>query len=204
MGKNNEYTDAVGGSTGWEEEVVAEFIRNGGHRVNAIISKHPKSSRWTKASIASFSSKFFYQPKIIRMVKEFKKEIMFKLAVSEADILQEAACIAHSDLIDMFDEDGDMLKPYLWPKNFRAAVASLELGERGDVVKFKLWDKSAAQEKLFKHLGLYEKDNNQRNPLAADIENIHPDVRDKIMEKLRQTLDTSPASKPKSRINTTH
>ena len=58
-----------------------------------------------------------------------------------------------------------------------AAIASVEIDEYGKV-KYKLWDKGAAQEKLAKYLGLYAKDNEQAGKaLGAAVKELNDSER---------------------------
>ena len=40
------------------------------------------------------------------------------------------------------------------------------------MAKIKFWDKNSALEKLFKHMGLFEADNRQKNPFFGDLANL--------------------------------
>lgn len=75
--------------------------------------------------------------------------------------LQEVAAVAFSSPACLFDSDGKMVDVQLLPPAVQAAIASVEVDEYGKV-KVKFWDKLGALEKLGKHLGLYEKDNQQQ------------------------------------------
>ena len=93
-------------------------------------------------------------------------------------LLFENARIGFSDIRRLFDAEGRLKPAHDWDDDVAAAVASIEtrelFGEGPDgkrqiglVHKIKLWDKSAALERLMRHLGMFEKDNAQHRPLSA-------------------------------------
>lgn len=80
-------------------------------------------------------------------------------------VLQEHLWLAHSDMGDFLDDNDAPLPIKRLPRHVRAAIQSIDLdGETGKVTKIRLWDKGAALDRLNKHLGLYERDNSQRQP----------------------------------------
>ncbi len=91
--------------------------------------------------------------------------------VTQDRVVQEIARLGLSDIRKLFDDAGRLRQPHEWDDDTAAAVASIEVdqrkepGENGDrytVTKIKAWDKNSALEKLMKHLGLYERDNEQQ------------------------------------------
>lgn len=81
--------------------------------------------------------------------------------VTRERLLREVARLAFADPRRLLREDGTMLQLHELDDDTAAAIASVEVDEYGKL-KYKLWDKGAAQEKLAKHLGVYEKDNRQQ------------------------------------------
>lgn len=103
--------------------------------------------------------------------------------ITQDRVIQEIARLGLSDIRGVFSESGSLLPPGEWSDDLSAAVASIEVdqrkepsedGERYTVTKLKLWDKNAALEKLCKHLGLYERDNEQKQIVV----NIRDDLDD--------------------------
>jgi phage terminase small subunit len=92
--------------------------------------------------------------------------------VTADKVMREAAYIALSDMGMMFDDKGELLPIHKLPKSMRAAIASYEIEEMlnegvvvGKKYKVKFWDKNKSLDTLFKHHGLYKKDNEQK-PVA--------------------------------------
>lgn len=92
-------------------------------------------------------------------------------------VLQEAMRLAFFDIRKLADSEGNPIPIGELDDDTAAAIQGLELatervrgGEDGAetvVRKYKIADKNAALERLFKHLGLFQKDNDQNNPAKA-------------------------------------
>lgn len=84
--------------------------------------------------------------------------------------------LAFFDVRKLVDADGNPIPINKLDDDTAAAIAGLDiqevkLGEGGAIAvvkKYKIADKNSAIERLFKHLGLFEKDNTQRiDPIAT-------------------------------------
>ena len=92
-------------------------------------------------------------------------------------VLTEAMRLAFFDIRKLTDAEGNPLPINQLDDDTAAAIQGLELATermRGDedgaetvVRKYKVADKNVALERLFKHLGLFAKDNAQTNPAEA-------------------------------------
>ena len=92
-------------------------------------------------------------------------------------VLTEAMRLAFFDIRKLTDAEGNPIPINRLDDDTAAAIQGLELATervRGDedgaetvVRKYKIADKNAALERLFKHLGLFAKDNAQTNPAEA-------------------------------------
>lgn len=99
-----------------------------------------------------------------------------KVGLEAEGVLDELRKIVYGDTRKLYKEDGVTLKqPHEWDDDTAACVSGVEVteefagrGEERELVGYtkrvKQWDKLAAIEKAMKHLGLFEKDNNQRTP----------------------------------------
>lgn len=94
--------------------------------------------------------------------------------ITQDRVLLEVARLAFSDGRKAFDEHNRLKPISQWDDDFGAAVSSIEVvtkdaggGEVEYVHKIKLWDKNAALQKTMQHLGMFEKDNRQKNPLGG-------------------------------------
>ncbi len=89
--------------------------------------------------------------------------------------LRELARIAYGDIGRLFDADGTLIPLADLDEEVRAIIASVELGPDGKPKKIKLWSKIDALEMAMRHAGLYERDNDQRQPnLALQVVLVDP------------------------------
>jgi phage terminase small subunit len=115
-----------------------------------------------------------------------------KTGISQQKVLQEISKIAFSDIRKYYQDDNN-LKPICdLDDNEAAALASVKSYEETmpgtDIIvgfnkEIKMYDKLAGLEKLARHLGLYEKDNDQRKP----INNVN--LTKEAIQKLSDDLD---------------
>lgn len=91
-----------------------------------------------------------------------------------AAYIRENRRIALFDPRKLFDKDGNVRPIHELDDDTAAALSAFEVNELqadgkviGHTRKMKFWDKGAAIEKAFRHLGLFEKDNAQRGESLA-------------------------------------
>ena len=128
--------------------------------------------------------------KVRARVGELRQMVQQLVVVDEARTIEELASIVFSDPRDYFDADGKMKPPKDWNAKMAAAVASIEVDEitmGGDKVlgytkKLKFWDKNAACSNLMKHLGMFERDNQQRTP--SPIASLPREVQKQLYDRL--------------------
>lgn len=126
--------------------------------------------------------KFLGNPKIAGLIAERKAQRAAKAGLTAERVLQEVARLALFDPRKLFGADGTPLAITDLDDDTAAALAGLDVQEvrMGDggpamavVKKYKLADKGANLDRLMKHLGLFEKDNNQKvDPIAALLASI--------------------------------
>ena len=90
-------------------------------------------------------------------------------------VLQEAGRLGLFDARRLFESDGTPKPIHELDDDTAAAIAGVEvvtIGNSdvgvGQVIKYRIADKNSALEKLFKHHGLYERDNSQSAAGLAD------------------------------------
>lgn len=109
-------------------------------------------------------------------IKQRQEELQEVLELETEKVIGEIGRIGLSDIRKLFNEHGALKNINELDDDIAAAVSSVEVTELtaegaaiGFVKKIKLWDKNSALEKLCKHLGLYEKDNNQKNDPILEL-----------------------------------
>lgn len=101
------------------------------------------------------------------------------VGVEAEAVLREVARIGLADPRRLFDALGKSALPHELGDDIAAAVASIEIehhAETGKVktVRYRLFDKNSALEKLMKHMGMFERDNRQRgDPIAELLAFVH-------------------------------
>ncbi len=144
-----------------------------------------KAANMTAKQIHEEASKLAAIPKVSQRIKELRERITDTGVASAARVLLEASRIALFDPRKLFREDGSPKPINELDDSTAAALAGLDIHEEfegsgddrvfvGYTKKYKVADKNAALEKLFKHHGLYEKDNEQKtDPLAELVRAIN-------------------------------
>ena len=89
-------------------------------------------------------------------------------------LLEEAMRLAFFDIRKLVDKDGNPIPINELDAATAAAIQGIDVATIGNadvgvgqVLKYKIADKNSAIERLFKHMGLFAKDNAQNNPAEA-------------------------------------
>lgn len=144
-----------------------------------------KNQKMTPKQIHEEASKMASNPKVAQRINDLRSKITETGIASAARVLIEASRIALFDPRKLFREDGSPKPINELDDDTAAALAGLDIHEEfegsgddrvfvGYTKKYKVADKNAALEKLFKHHGLYEKDNEQKtDPLSELVRAIN-------------------------------
>ena len=123
------------------------------------------------ASVQAFD--LLRKPEIASALESARTQHAANTGLSVERVLKEAMRLAFFDIRKLTDSEGNPIPVHQLDADTAAAIQGLELAtERGPdnesgptiVRKYKIADKNSAIERLFKHLGLFEKDNKQSNP----------------------------------------
>lgn len=116
------------------------------------------------------------KPEIAAAIESLRNEHAKNTGLTVERVLTEAMRLAFFDIRKLTDAEGNPIPINQLDDDTAAAIQGLELAtersrdEDGSVTvvrKYKIADKNAALERLFKHLGLFQKDNDQNNPAKA-------------------------------------
>lgn len=154
----------------------------------------------TKAAIrAGYSEKTAYsqahdlliKPEVQKYISELKQLRSERTGITADRVIEEFGKIAFSDIRKLYKEDGFLKRPHEMGDEalFVSGIETDELfsfipgsdqkEKVGETKKVKMCDKIRALENLGKHLGIYEKDNDQRNTDKTSAEQLV-----KIAEKI--------------------
>ena len=117
-------------------------------------------------SAEAAASRLLSNVKVQQAIQEKEKVAVSRLEVNIENVLSSTAALAFSDIRKLFNSDGSPKSIQELDDETAAAIQSIEIGQMmsegkviGRMCKIKLCDKNTAQERLFKHLGLFRKEN---------------------------------------------
>lgn len=110
-----------------------------------------------------------YRERFAKAFEARQQSIASATGLHVYDLVHELRSVVFTDPLDLYERDGSIRDLHDIPKSARMAIAEIdrsvtttESGDRIERVKIKLRDKDGAIEKLMKHLGGYERDNQQK------------------------------------------
>lgn len=130
-------------------------------------------------SAATRGARLANNPVVIARIKQLKEEAQARNNISLDELIQTLAAMIRFDITDLYDENGGLKNLKDLPKETRQMIQQLDVSEVytrsvkdreliGYTKKVKTYSRLDALEKLMKHLGGYEKDNQQ----SKSIQNI--------------------------------
>lgn len=163
-----------------QQEKFAVGVTSGKTQADAYREAYPKSKAWKDGSVHTKASLLMSNVKVQQRVAELKERIAGVGIASAERTLLEASRIALFDPRKLFREDGSPKPINELDDDTAGALAGLDVLEEfsgsgddrafvGYTKKYKVADKNSALEKLFKHHGLYERDNQQKTDPLADL-----------------------------------
>lgn len=129
-----------------------------------------KAGNMTARTINKRAGELMHNGAITGAVIRLREKVNEAFVIDTSALLRESHRVAHSDIRGIFHPDGRVKLPNELDDDTAHTIASFEIDEYGRV-KYKLWDKSPASERLFKVKGLYAIDNKQKGQSAADFLN---------------------------------
>lgn len=137
-----------------EERFSQEYVIDNNGTQAAIRAKYtPHSAKET-------ASKLLARPRVQKRVAELQAEIADRLGIKADAVITEFARIAFANLQDFVGKGNRIKDVSKLPRELAAVIEAVDKGRNG--TKIKLHSKLTALENLGKHLGIYEKDNSQK------------------------------------------
>lgn len=111
------------------------------------------------------------RPEVLKAIKAHDEEQAAVVGLTVNRTLREVARIAYADPIKLFHEDGSLRHVRDMDPEMRGAIQSIEVERRNGrtIGKIKLYNKNDALEKAMRHMGLYNKDNEQRHDVFQTL-----------------------------------
>jgi phage terminase small subunit len=164
-----------------QQRFVAEYCID--LNATAAYSRAGYAARGNSAEAAA--SRLLSNVKVQHAIQERERELLSKCEATSENLLREASALAFSDIRKLFNPDGSPKSIHELDDETAAAISSIEVGQiisgdnvTGRMCKIKLWDKNSAQERLFKHLRLFDKQNNPQQAISnIEIRFVSPEVK---------------------------
>lgn len=130
-------------------------------------------SGYSVKTAAEQSSRLLSNVKIQEFIRSLQKQTSEKLNITKERVLEEYAKIAFFDIREVFDVDGGLINVKQLDDSSAGSIASIKSSEEwgedeegnrtitGTIKEVKVFDKIRALQDLGKHLGLFQKDNEQ-------------------------------------------
>jgi phage terminase small subunit len=141
-------------------------------------SKAVTAAGFTTKKPKFYACQILKRPRIRLRIKELRGKLRKRAMVEATEVIREYARVGFANIQDYLDT-GNMVKDLTTlPADVAAAVESIHFDVRHDgggskgyteKVRLKLHDKIKALDSLARHLGLFEKDNGQKNMTVADM-----------------------------------
>lgn len=147
-----------------QQEAFAQALARGMSQADAYREAYPKAKAWKAQAVHVAGSKLMANTKVSVRVSDIRAAGAVRAELDVAALIEESRRLAMSDIAGICKPDGTIKLPHELDAQTRAAVKSFKITKDG--IEYTFWDKNAAIDRLFKHAGLYEKDNEQKtNPL---------------------------------------
>jgi len=163
-----------------QERFCIEYFNTG--NASEAYRRAYDSNGTTESGVHVRASELLANSKIAVRLKELQSGAANSAMMSKADVLREAMKIAKFDIRRLYDDGGAPIPIHELDADTAAAVQAVDIQEVyegygaervfvGYTKKYKVADKNAALEKLFKHFGLYELDNSQKSDPVREFLN---------------------------------
>ena len=140
--------------------------------------KAAERAGYSKKTAYSIASENLKKPEIVAYLNQKRSEISTKTGITPERVLQEYARLAFFDIRNIYDENGNLISIKSLSDDTAAAIAGVEVSQEitktekktktvNNTVKVKIANKILALDSIAKHLGMFEKDNAQKQPPPA-------------------------------------
>lgn len=152
-----------------QQETFCTAIAQGMNQSDAYRHAYPKSRKWVGNSVWNRASLLMNNEKVRARIADLARSAGEANGITVERTLREVARLAYLDPRKLFNPDGTPKPIHELDDDTAAAIGGLEVvetvtedgGKTARVSRYKLTNKEASLEKLMRHLGQYERDNNQ-------------------------------------------
>jgi|SRR5579863_455709 len=162
-----------------DERFAACYVTNGGNAKAA--AREVFKGVLTVAQAEQQAGRYLRRPYVQHLIADHQArveaELSARYAITRENVLEALSNLVFADPRKLFDADGNLLHLTQLDDRTAKMVSSFEVEElyesvgegrakrkvnTGRVTKVKMWDKNSAVDKAMRHLGLFEKDNQQK------------------------------------------
>jgi transcriptional regulator of heat shock response len=154
-----------------QEAFCQAYIRLGDK--SAAYREAYSTGKMKSETVNRMAFELFNNHKITTRIDFLRGKIEQDNKATIGEIVNTLSDMLRFDVAELYDSNGNLKNIHSIPKKARLMIAQLETEEIkvknesiGQTKKLKVFDKLQAVEKLMKHLGGYEKDNQQKAPLV--------------------------------------
>lgn len=183
---------------------VREYLRLGRNGTQAYFLTHPRCKSAAAAAVGA--TRMLNKAKVREMIEALEDESARQAEIDVARLLREAARLAFVDPRKLFHPDGRVKQPQELDDDTAAAVGGIEQvveyktvgGKKQRIVtyRYKVLDKNASHERLFKHKGLFKPEPPAPQPVPIEGEEASEDVLD-TARRIAFTLELAARGKAK-------
>lgn len=143
---------------------------------------------YSKKTAGSIGFENLKKPEIQKRLAGLIKKRSERAEITADRVLAECMRVALADVGEAFDENGNIKAIHDIPEDVRRAISGFEVIEEfqgegkdkefvGYLKKVKFWSKDKNIEVLFRHIGMFEKDNRQKPTNKIIVEYVEPKKR---------------------------
>jgi len=159
-----------------------EYVKNLNGNEAAILTGY------SKKTARNVASNLLAMPEVKEYVEILQDEIAKRNEITIDELIQDLAEMKNINIADLYDEDGLLIDISQLPASFTRCIQ--EVVETKSGLKIKFYSKLDAIEKLAKHLGFYEKDNEQsKTEMSINITVDSQETKDELTKLINGKPD---------------
>jgi len=139
--------------------VVSGMTQSDAYRKAYDCANMPPKQVWEHASTLAANIK------VAKRIADCRNSVASETILKASDILNETRRMASVTARDFVHPDGTVKGIHELSDDAAACVSAIKVAPDG-TVEYKLWDKNSAVDRGARIIGMYSKDNAQKNPLA--------------------------------------
>ena len=164
--KANKKKTGLGNLNEKQERFAQEFI------IDRCAAKAAIRAGYSEKTARSIGSRLLTKVDIIARIDILRAEVEKKTEITQERVLKEYGRLAFFDIRKLYDENGNLIHITELDDDTAGAVTGIEIAREGFgkktedeaptyIHKYKFADKTKALDSIARHLGMFEKDNEQ-------------------------------------------